>query len=48
MNTEKIVKKIRLTDNDKKVIIKNSGVCTDLHGKGCDTVILNNEGKHLN
>lgn len=43
-----ITRKIKLTDTDKKVIRKNSGVCTDLHGKGCTPVTLNSNLRNVN
>lgn len=43
-----ISKKIKLTESDKRTILKNSEVCTDLHGKGCNIVNQNESSKNLN
>ncbi len=42
------LKKIKLTDLDKRVISKNSNICTESHGKGCSEMFLNIDNKTLN
>lgn len=41
-------KKIKLNDNDKKIISKNSNICTDTHGEGCRLSEDTSKNKHLN
>jgi len=43
-----ISKNIKLTEKDKKTITKNSNICTDMHGKSCDTINPNEKNKSLN
>lgn len=38
----------KLTDKDKKIIVRNSNICTDSHGKGCNTSTSNEQNKKLN
>ena len=40
--------KIKLTEKDKNIIIKNLGICTDSHGKGCSITLLNAQNRNLN
>jgi hypothetical protein len=39
---------LKLNDKDKKIIIKNSNICTDSHGKNCNVVNSNEQNKKLN
>ncbi|MCX7748302.1 MAG: hypothetical protein N2645_15670 [Clostridia bacterium] len=43
MNTL-VLKKIKLTDKDKRIIMKHANICTDTHGRGCELFI--NEKKN--
>lgn len=38
MNTK--IKKIKLSEGDKKIITTHSNICTDSHGKGCGLINL--------
>lgn len=38
----------KLTDKDRKIIIRNSNICTDSHGKNCNIVNSNEQNKKLN
>jgi hypothetical protein len=39
---------VKLTERDKKIIVKNSNICTDSHGKGCAEVDKNEHNRKLN
>ncbi|MCX7922302.1 MAG: hypothetical protein N3B21_09870 [Clostridia bacterium] len=39
--------KIKLTEKDKKVITANTNICTDTHGKGCNTDSSKENNKNL-
>ncbi len=40
--------KIKLNDNDRKIINNNSNICTDSHGEGCGTMDTNERNEALN
>ena len=39
---------LKLTDEDRKIIVKNSNICTDSHNKNCNTLDLNEQNKKIN
>lgn len=42
------IQKIKLTEADKKIIMQNKNICTDLHGKGCDNSNVIRSNKNPN
>jgi len=42
------IKKTRLTKADKDILIKNSDICTDLHGRGCAIASSDSHKNNLN
>jgi len=45
---DKNLPKIKLNDNDRRIIINNLKICTDSHGEGCGTMNINESNKGLN
>lgn len=39
---------LKLNEKDRKIIIKNSNICTDSHGKNCNNIESNEKNKKLN
>ena len=37
-----------LSDKDKKIILQNTDICTETHGKGCNDLINSSHNKKLN
>jgi len=44
-NLKKIIK---LSDSDRRTILKNINVCTDAHGKTCEILQISQQNKKLN
>lgn len=44
----KNINAVKLTENDKKTIMRNSNLCSDSHGRGCVSENKNDKDKNLN